>query len=92
MEIIAGSSLPLGVLDEMTPSVTKKALAVGDVIVLMSDGVADCFKDPEAVAGVFSNVSLNVPQSIAEVILNKALKIVGNKPKDDMTVLVAKIS
>lgn len=92
VEIIAGSSLPLGVLDEMTPSVTKKALAVGDVIVLMSDGVADCFKDPEAVADVFSNVSLNVPQSIAEVILNKALKLVGSKPKDDMTVLVAKIS
>ena len=92
VEIVAGSSLPLGVLDEMKPSVTKKALTVGDVIVLMSDGVADCFKDPEAIAGVFSNVSLNVPQSIAEVILNKALKLVGNKARDDMTVLVAKIS
>ena len=92
VEIVAGSSLPLGGLDEMKPSVTKKALTVGDVIVLMSDGVADCFKDPEAIAGVFSNVSLNVPQSIAEVILNKALKLVGNKARDDMTVLVAKIS
>ena len=92
VEIISGSSLPLGVLEEMKPSVTKKALARGDVVVLMSDGVADCFKNPEAVASVFSEVSLNVPQSIAEVILHKALKLVGNKSHDDMTVLVAKIS
>lgn len=92
VEIISGSSLPLGVLEEMKPSVTKKALARGDVMVLMSDGVADCFKNPEAIASVFADVSLNVPQSIAEVILNKALKLAGNKSHDDMTVLVAKIS
>lgn len=91
VEIVSGSSLPLGVLEEMTPSVTKKALCSGDVIALMSDGVADCFKDPNALAGIFAEVSLNVPQSIAEVILNKALKACNNKPNDDMTVLVAKV-
>lgn len=92
VEIITSSSLPLGVLEEMKPSVTKKALSSGDVIVLLSDGVADCFKDPNALASVFSNVSLNVPQSIAEVILNKAVKLSNNKHNDDMTVLVAKLS
>ncbi len=91
VEIVSGSSLPLGVLEEMTPSVTKKALMSGDVIALMSDGVADCFKDPNKLAGIFADVSLNVPQSIAEVILNKALKSCNNKPADDMTVLVAKL-
>ena len=48
--------------------------------------------DPNALASVFSNVSLNVPQSIAEVILNKAVKLSNNKHNDDMTVLVAKLS
>lgn len=92
IEIVTGSSLPLGVLDEMTPSVTKKALNKGDTIVLMTDGVVDCFADADAVASVFSNVSLNVPQSIAEVILAKALKNSNGKPHDDMTVLVAKLA
>ena len=92
VEIVSGSSLPLGVLEEMKPSITKKALMGGDVIVLLSDGVADCFKDPVALARVFADVSLNVPQSISDVILNKALKLCNNKPADDMTVVVAKIA
>ena len=92
VEIVSGSSLPLGVLEEMTPSITKKALIGGDMVVLVSDGVADCFKDPEALASVFADVSMNVPQSIAEVILSRALKRCNNKPADDMTVVVAKIA
>ena len=91
VEIVSGSSLPLGVLEEMKPSITKKALIGGDVVVLISDGVADCFKDPTTLARVFSEVSVNVPQSIADVILNKALKLCNNKPNDDMTVVVAKL-
>jgi len=91
VEIVSGSSLPLGVLEEMKPSITKKALNSGDVVVLFSDGIADCFKDPNLIARVFSEVSLNVPQSIAEVILSKALKLCNNKPADDMTIVVAKI-
>lgn len=91
VEIVSGSSLPLGVLEEMKPSVTKKALVSGDVVVLVSDGVADCFKDPSALASTFAEVSLNVPQSIAEVVLAKAMKLCANKPADDMTVVVAKI-
>ena len=91
VEIVSGSSLPLGVLEEMKPSVTKKALMSGDVIVLVSDGVADCFKEPTALAATFAEVSLNVPQSIAEIILSKAMKLCANKPADDMTVVVAKI-
>lgn len=91
VEIINGSSLPLGVLEEMTPSVTKKALSGGDTVVLMSDGVADCFKDPNAIAQAFAEVALNVPQSIAEVLLGKALKMCNGTPSDDMTVVVAKI-
>lgn len=92
VEIVSGSSLPLGVLDEMTPSITQKAMSKGDCFVLMSDGVTDCFASPDEVASVFSNVSLNVPQSIAEVILSKALKNSKNKPHDDMTVIVAKLA
>lgn len=92
VEIVNGSSLPLGVLEEMTPSVTKKALVGGDTVVLMSDGVADCFKDPNALAAAFAEVALNVPQSVAEVLLDKALKLCKGKPNDDMTVVVAKIA
>lgn len=90
VEIVSGSSLPLGVLEEMKPSVTKKALAEGDMAVLVSDGVADCFNDVNALAQIFAETSCTNPQSVAETILTKALRACG-KPRDDMTVVVAKL-
>lgn len=92
VEIVNGSSLPLGVLEEMTPSITKKALAEGDMAVLVSDGVTDCFNDPNMLASVLAETNLTNPQSLSELILNKALKACDNKPKDDMTVVVVRLS
>lgn len=92
VEIVNGSSLPLGVLDEMKPSITKKALAEGDMTVLLSDGVTDCFNDPNMLAGVFAETSCTNPQSVAEIILAKAMKCCENKPRDDMTVVAVKLS
>ena len=92
VEVLSGSSLPMGVLDEMKPSVTKKALAEGDTVVLMSDGVTDCFNDPDALQDILTEISCTNPQSVAELILSKALKKSGNKALDDMTVVVARLS
>lgn len=91
VEIVAGSSLPLGVLDEMRPSITKKAFSQNDMAVLCSDGVTDCFNDPNALAQIFADSTCTNPQSVAEEILAKALRACGNRPKDDMTVVVAKV-
>lgn len=86
VELISGSSLPLGVLEEMKPSITKKALSDGDLVVLLSDGVADCFDSPSAVASALAQTSLTSPQSVAEYMLARAKRLCG-APKDDMTVL-----
>lgn len=91
VEMIRGSSLPLGVLEEMKPSITKKALRSGDIILLVSDGVADCYKDATVFAEIFHNVTYTAPQSIAETLLAKTLKQCNNTPPDDMTVIVAKV-
>ncbi len=91
VEMIRSSSLPLGVLEEMKPSVTKKALRSGDVMVLVSDGVADCYKDATLLAETLHNVTYTAPQSIAETLMSKTLKQCSNTPPDDMTIVVAKI-
>lgn len=91
VQIINGSSLPLGVLDEMKPSVTKLALNSGDVVVLMSDGVVDCFADGNSLASVFWECSCATAQTVAQTIIQRAIKLCNNKPADDMSVVVAKI-
>ena len=90
-QIVSGSSLPLGVLDEMSPAITKKALGQGDIVVLLSDGIVDCFNDTNRVAEVFVEYCNATPQSIAQAMLAKAMKNSKNKPTDDMTVVVAKL-
>ena len=91
VEMIRGGSLPLGVLQQIRPSVTKKALHSTDIIVLVSDGIADCYPDPTAIAQILHNITYTTPQSIAQTILEKTLKTCNNTPPDDMTVVVAKI-
>lgn len=91
VEMIRSSSLPLGVLEEMKPSITKKALSTGDIVMLVSDGIADCYKDATVLAEILHNVNYTAPQSIAETILAKTLKHCNNIPPDDMTVVVAKL-
>ncbi len=90
-QIVAGSSLPLGVLEEMRPAITKKALSQGDIVVLLSDGIVDCFSDNNKLAETFVEYCNATPQSIAQAILAKAMKNSKNKPSDDMTIVVAKL-
>ena len=91
VEMIRASSLPLGILEEMKPSITKKALVSGDILLLVSDGIADCYNDATLLAELFHNITYTTPQSIAETILAKTLKQCNNTPPDDMTVVVAKV-
>ncbi len=91
VQIVSGSSLPLGVLEEMKPSVTKKALSSGDMLLLASDGFNDCFRDPDLLAETFDSVTLTNPQTVADEMMDKALELCSDKPQDDMTVIVARL-
>lgn len=88
---INGSSLPLGVLEEMRPSITKKALNAGDFIVLMSDGMHDCFGEENTLAEMLADTVMTNPQIIADEMMEKALATCKNKPQDDMTIIVARL-
>lgn len=88
---VAGSSLPLGVLEEAKPSITKVVLSHNDFVLLYSDGFSDCFDDKNKIAEyVQGNVSTN-PQLMADELMKRALDNCGKTPKDDMTLLVARV-
>lgn len=91
VEIISAGSLPLGVLEEMKPCITKKALSDGDTVVVVSDGITDAFATKEELATKIAQIALKTPQETADVLLAAALEKDGNEAKDDMTVVVAQI-
>lgn len=88
MKKIEGSSLPLGILREAVPTAAQYRLHSGDILVLMSDGVADVFEDDDACRAALEDSVFIQPQRMADAILRNALLASGGSPRDDMSVMV----
>ncbi|MBQ3213728.1 MAG: SpoIIE family protein phosphatase [Clostridia bacterium] len=87
---IESNSLPLGILQEVKPKVTKTVLSTDDMVIMLSDGVVDAFKEDDLEV-YLKSLKENNPQVLADKILNKAKRQQKNYPEDDMTVMVGKI-
>ncbi len=91
IEAHASNSLPLGILEDMRPSISKLVLNSGEFVVLATDGVVDSFSSSEFYSEFVNNVKGVNPQEIAENILNKAIENDKDAPRDDMTVMVLRV-
>lgn len=89
-EVVLGNSLPMGILEETSPSVSSFSVENKTIIVLCTDGVFESFKDNGLRELINDFESLN-PQELAELILSTALTACNNRAKDDMTVLTLRI-
>lgn len=89
--VLQGSALPMGVLEEIQPSVSKQILREGDFLIMVTDGVTDAFYDDVNLRQFINDIDEINPQSIADKIIMQAIKNNNDKPKDDMTVLVGRV-
>ena len=85
---VDSSSLPLGISEEARPADAHCQLHNGDILVLMSDGVADAFDDDARLKRGLEESIYTDPQRMADAILRNALLASGGIPRDDMTVMV----
>lgn len=94
VDMILSSSLPAGMLEETKIERTHRRLHEGDYIIMMTDGVIDCFPgmNKEKNIGNYIN-ALNItnPREMAKQIMEKALSYTDGNVTDDMTVIVAAI-
>ena len=91
IKIVEGNSLPLGILDELKPSVATTELECDDVIVLLTDGISDAFGSSGEIIDFLRTVPAKNPQTLSDEILSYALKLNGGKKNDDMTALAVRI-
>lgn len=90
IETVEGGALPIGALESVNPSIYKTTISAKDIIIMATDGIIDVFETSENMIDFVSHLATNNPQTIAEAILNEALRLSGNSAKDDMTVLIAR--
>ena len=88
---LSESSLPLGILHELTFAQTKDRLVDGDVLLIMSDGVSN--GDMYWLENMMREYKggADTPQELSMQIAKEAQKRQGEDGKDDVTVVVLQI-
>lgn len=96
---VQAEALPIGILQHVEMRPVKMQLAANDVVVMLSDGVADSKdvkrrkEDKEGwLVQFLRRAEVADEQKFAEALLQEAVQIAGGKATDDMTVLVLRIS
>lgn len=89
--IVEGDSLPLGVVEEVQAKVQKSAVDDGDLIILCSDGVSECFGGLENLYMYINHLEEYSPQEVANCIGERAKLMCKGCISDDVTIVVARV-
>lgn len=96
VELIKSVSLPSGILDNVDLVVYDKDLEDGDIIVMCSDGIVEStdtyLEKEEWLKDLLEKISTDNVQKIADIILAEAIDNGIGIAKDDMTIMVAKVT
>lgn len=95
VSLVKSSTLPTGVVKNVSKDVTEKKIESGDIILMCSDGVVDSnieYKNKDLwVKYLMEDMENTNPQKMADIILNEAVDNNFGKVKDDMSILVYKL-
>ncbi len=95
VQLIKSLSLPAGILEDIDLVTFDRDLEDGDIVVMCTDGIIDSnteYNNKEMwVKDILSEMETDDVQKIADIIVQEAVDNNLGRPKDDMTVIVAKI-
>lgn len=95
VETIKVSALPMGIVDSIRISHVELQTRKGDEIIIVSDGITEADRNDgqmDWIRETISNIRSKDPQTMSDLIINKAVERYGIKEKDDMTVITAIIN
>lgn len=91
-EALEADTLPMGMLLDVQPCSRSVEVDVGDLLIFMTDGVADTFpQGQEGLMLAIDRLRAQSPQTISRALLERALRVQGGQAGDDMTVLCVRI-
>ena len=96
VQLLISMTLPTGILNDVDLVVYDFDLQDGDIIVMCTDGVIDSNKEylnkELWLKYLLEDVQVNDAQKIADIIIGEAIDNDFGNQKDDMSVIVAKVS
>lgn len=91
VEMVTGTSLPIGVIQNIEIDSKEIQLRSGDFVIMMTDGVMDALpvgKQEKLVKEFICAKEIQNPRELAHYIMGRVLETSGEVPVDDMTILV----
>lgn len=95
IDIVKSNSLPLGILNDVDFTAYDKDMRDGDIFIMCSDGVIDSNKeqaDDKWFIKMLKEINTNNVKKMADIILREAIDNGYGILKDDMTVIVMKVT
>ena len=86
------AALPMGIVDGLHIDFINVRLRPGDQIIMISDGVSDANRQDLEMSWlkeVIRSIKSTDPQTVSDLIMNRAVEAYGIREKDDMTVITA---
>lgn len=96
VEILKAGTLPIGIIDDIDPSIYHRQLQHGDWILMMSDGIMDQVPDVRQAEMLLRRTLRGFsetigPQQAAEELYETILEAYGSYIEDDITIMAARI-
>lgn len=92
---ITAHNLPIGILEELDVDMIHMTLQPGDILIMMSDGVYDApgyaVNKDMWMKRTLSEIDSFETQEIADILLEKVLRMQNGEMRDDMTVVVTRL-
>ncbi len=90
VEIIEAGALPMGILEDITPTIEQTTLKGGDFVIMASDGVIDTLAS-DMLIEIAETSGAHNPQGLADSIADNTMRIAQGRLRDDTTCIVLKI-
>ena len=90
IKTIYAGSLPTGIISTCDAKNYKVSLQRGDIIVILSDGITDAFRDESVIPKILKTFETSDMKKLSDLIMEQAVRRVV-RPHDDMTVICALI-
>ncbi len=91
VKVLENGGLPMGILEGIHPATMRYTLQENDVLVFLSDGVADAFGSTADLYEVLRRIPIRNPQQLTDTLLENALAAYGGVAKDDMTAIAVRL-